>query len=471
MKYVIHTLLVVGFIASGITTGFGTISTTSAATQSLPSKVKNLHVVKRQSNKVALQWNAVVPHAKRYQVRVMNKKSVLVKKITIKQVAKHKKKVKVVVQGLKPNTVYKFRVRAKGSGLFGKYSKRVKTRTNAILSDTEEDTQDGGQEQDQQHNDDGNDNSDEGSGDEQNDSPDNNDEEEQDGGEVVEMGIPYGFWGLNGFIDAPGLLSVQDDFNSTVFQVASTGPNYTVNTLLPLVRDAGMSVTLRMTSQPTTYFESDFDLDQWKTDLDRWDSIDLTDFIEDGTLVGHMLLDDIHNYSYVSGSIDPTAAELDEMARYSEEKFPGLLTYVRENATDMPVPLDGTYADLDAIVNQYNAYVDGDITTYATVEVAKANELNVGSIQGLNIVDGGNGDSGVEGSRSGRYAMTAAEIAEYGETLLSVDNVLMFLMWEYDGEQTEWLDETYTYGNTYFDEPALQQALYNLGIVAAEYPL
>lgn len=275
-------------------------------------------------------------------------------------------------------------------------------------------------------------------------------------------GIPYGYWGLNGYVSASGLADVSDRLRAGTFQVANESPTWTVRTLLPMVRDAGMTVTLRMAGDHGSYTTSggSFDLEAWKDRVDLWAGSGVQAFIDDGTLVGHMILDDIHNFS----GADPTGDQLDEMARYSKEVLPGLMTFVRCQASTMPEPTAGVYVHLDASVNQYQSG-DGEIEGYVAEELAAATALDLGIINGLNIADGGDGSSGQPGWRSGRYAMSADEIREYGSLLAAMPGVGMFLNWEYDGDEA-WSDGTI--GADYFDQPALQAALVELGgIVAA----
>lgn len=273
----------------------------------------------------------------------------------------------------------------------------------------------------------------------------------------------YGFWGLNGYVSPVGFADVQERFGITGFQVASAVPNWAVHTLLPMVRDAGLRVTLRLTHDHTTYtVDGDFHLESWKQQLPEWKGSGVEEFIEDGTLVGHMLLDDITNFP---GS-DPSAADLEEMARYSKELLPGLMTFVRQQATDMPVPEAGQYVYVDAAVNQYVAS-EGDVEAYAEEQEARAAELDLGVINGLNIADGGDGSAGRPGFSPHRYPMTAEEITEYGTVLANVPSCGMFLNWEYDAEQP-WSDGTI--GADYFDQPELQAALADLAEVVAAHP-
>ncbi len=393
-------------------------------------KVTNLRVESKTDYSVTLKWKDQ-PHAKRYQVRVMNKNGDLVYK-------QFTKKRSLEMTDLKADKIYQFKVRAQtGSGnnkQFGAYSKTVETRTKAAPTETDETTETG---------------------------------------DTHEPATPilFGFWGLNGYHTTEGLADVQTRFNATVFQVAGSASNYTANTLLPLVEASGMKLTLRLTRDHSYYTTSgNFDLAKWKTELDAWDSYNIQSYIDNGTLVGHMLLDDIDTFS---GS-DPTAAELDEMARYSEEKFPGLMTFVRQKCNRMPTPSinDGQYIYVDNCVNQYTnypGYSDGPIADYVMAQKAAADSLGLGVINGLNIANGGDGSSGQTGWSTGKYAMSAEEITEYGEALLAMPDVQMFLMWEYDGDEL-WYDTTdaISAGDEYFNQPELQAALAGLGELAAE---
>ncbi len=281
------------------------------------------------------------------------------------------------------------------------------------------------------------------------------------------LGVPFGLWGLNGYHSVSGLGDVAERLNLTVFQAASANPTWTVGTFLPMAREAGVSVTLRMSGGHSAYTtDSNFDIDKWKAQIAPWKDSGITEFIDDGTIIGHMILDDIGNWSYDHGGIDPTGDELDEMARYSKEIMPGLMTFVRQRATRVPAPTPGQYAHLDACVNQYRV-LEGDVTEYATAQREAALTLNLGIINGLNLCDGGDGSSEQQGWRgTGFWAMSADEITTYGDALL-VDGLGMFLSWEYDAEEV-WPDGTV--GANYFNSNEIQAALAALGERVAARP-
>ena len=269
--------------------------------------------------------------------------------------------------------------------------------------------------------------------------------------------IPYGFWGLNGYIHAEGFDEVQRRFGIDVFSTSTRHPNYAVGDLLPLVQELGLSVNLRLVGDHSYYTDGDgnFDLDMWKQMLSPWRDSGAETYIDDGTFAYHMMLDDIGEFPGRS----PDAADLEAMARYSQEVLPGLPTLVRANASEMPVPESGRYDLVDATVNQYLA-LDGDAGEYATRQSEAATELGLGLVMGMNIADGGDGSSGQPGWGTGKWAMSADEIREYGSVLTTTPGCLMFLNWEYDGEE-QWSDGSI--GSDYFNQADLVEALAELG--------
>lgn len=274
----------------------------------------------------------------------------------------------------------------------------------------------------------------------------------------------YGFWGLNGFVSPAGLAQVKRELGLTVFHTATMSPDYAVHQLLPMVQAAGLHVTLRLTGDHHHYTtpSGDFSLSAWQATLSRWEGAELAPFIADGTLAGHMLLDDIENFE----GTDPSAADLDAMAQASKALWPGLMTFVRQQATDMPAPKGGTYLHVDAVVNQYKSW-EGEVQGYAARQAAAATALDLAVINGMNIADGGDGSSGQPGWRPGKFAMSADEIRRYGAALASVPECGMFLNWEYDAQEA-WSDGTV--GSTYFDQPALRAALVSVGEQVHRHP-
>lgn len=275
-------------------------------------------------------------------------------------------------------------------------------------------------------------------------------------------GIPFGFWGLNGKVDPVGLKDVQTRLGATVFHTATRGPRYATEQLLPMAKASGMQVSLRLTGGHEFYTapNGDFSLEMWSGMLERWRDAGLEPFIADGTLVTHMLIDDM----YLFEGRPPTAEDLEAMARLSHEILPGLRTFVRARATELPVPAGGRYRHVDFCVNQYH-HKRGDVNVFVGENMKQAKALDLGVINGLNIADSGDGSSGQPGWRKGHWALSAGEITRYGRPLVRAPEAAMFLAWEYDAEE-KWSDGSV--GAAYFDQPDKLAALQGLARVARE---
>lgn len=264
----------------------------------------------------------------------------------------------------------------------------------------------------------------------------------QDTGDTVSAACtvkPTGFWGLNAAFNDDALIT-----NELRKVAAATGmasfivsedPGYGVNTVLPAVEAADLTVAFRMSGANSALIDEDgnFSLERWESLTNTWVGSGVENYVEDGTLSGAMLLDDITNFESDYGGTNPTGVELATMATYSKSLFPELTTFIRRDADGMP---EADYADLDAVLSQYSTKTNPDVSDYIDSNLTAAKNLGVQTIWGLNIVDGGDGSSGQIGSRSDLFLMTPDEIKMYGEAeLLAEPNSLGLYMWEYDGNQ------------------------------------
>jgi hypothetical protein len=172
-----------------------------------------------------------------------------------------------------------------------------------------------------------------------------------------------------------------------------------------------------------------FSLSKWKSLVGRYRSVNLTSYINDGTIVGHYLIDEPQRASRWGGKVIPPAT-LEAMAQYSKQLWPGMTTMVRV----VPSWLAGfstTYRYLDAGWAQY-ASSKGSAGNWVAAEVAAAKRKGLGLVVGLNVLDGGDGSSRIPGYTRGQYAMSATEIRSYGSALLAQSYACAFFNWSYD---------------------------------------
>ncbi len=72
----------------------------------------------------------------------------------------------------------------------------------------------------------------------------------------------------------------------------------------------------------------------------------------------------------------------------------------------------------------------------------------------MNVLDGGNGSSGIRGYTSGLSAMSATEVRNYGTALLNNSYACGFFLW------------TYQYGKTYYARSDIKAAMTDLSAKA-----
>jgi len=237
----------------------------------------------------------------------------------------------------------------------------------------------------------------------------------------------------------PGVVFATDGMENQYFNSVYTGSKrgggLTADNVLPLLSDArarGGRVILKLCMGADSYVQNSdgtFSLTKWKALVDRFRNVNLGPYISDGTLLGHFLIDEPHRAAKWGGKIIPQAT-VEAMAQYSKQIWPTLNTFVHTK-TAWLASTSVTYNYLDASWVQYTAN-KGDVTTYIGSEISSAKNKGLGLMVGMNVLNGGNGSSGIRGSSSGSYAMSASELRTYGSILLNQSYACGFFMWAHD---------------------------------------
>jgi hypothetical protein len=200
---------------------------------------------------------------------------------------------------------------------------------------------------------------------------------------------------------------------------------------LAQLRSKGGRVLIKLAGGEKTYRNSDgtFNLTKWKTGVDRYRNINFSSYVADGTIVGHYLVDEPHFASRWGDKGIPQAT-VEAAAKHSKLRWPNLPTLVNAPANWLAsVPV--TYVHLDAGWAMFRAKTSSSPATWATLQVNKAKSKGLGLVAGLNVLDGGDGSSGIRGTQPRTWAMSAAELRKYGSALLSQSYVCAFSMWRY----------------------------------------
>ncbi len=199
--------------------------------------------------------------------------------------------------------------------------------------------------------------------------------------------------------------------------------------------------------------DGSFNFAKWQALIDGFKGIDFTSYIADGTIVAHLLIDE-PDVAPRWGGQTIAQATVEAMAQYSKQLWPGMATIVRALPSWLgQAPI--TYSNLDAGWVHYTAR-KGDAAAYLAAQVPIAKRLGLGLALNLNLLDGGDGSSGIPGFSSGKYAMSGEEIRRYGSALLHDGYACAFLMWKYDA--------------AYFARPDIQSAMADLSNQARSHP-
>jgi hypothetical protein len=189
---------------------------------------------------------------------------------------------------------------------------------------------------------------------------------------------------------------------------------------LSAIKARGGKIVLSMVGSDIYYKDGSghFSFDKWKARVDRYKGTDFSSYVNDGTILGHFLLDEPQDPTNWNGR-PLSQSQVEAMAQYSKQRWPNMPTIIRAE----PGWLDnysGSYRYLDAGWAQYTAR-RGDPSNFLNQEVARAKSKGLALIVGLNLIHGG------EGGR----AMTASQVKSWGSEMLSNTYSCAFISWKY----------------------------------------
>jgi hypothetical protein len=196
---------------------------------------------------------------------------------------------------------------------------------------------------------------------------------------------------------------------------------------LAAIRARGAKVVLTLAGSPKYYTtdEGYFDLGKWKARVDRYRGVNFSEYVRNGTIIGHYMIDEPNDESNWGGRLVPPAV-LEDMARYSKQIWPNMATIVRVGPEYL-TKYSGEYRYLDAAWAQYLSR-RGDPGEYIRESVADAQRKGLALIIGINILDGGN---------LSRASVSASQLESWGSALLSSTYPCAFLSWQYDRNYME----------------------------------
>ena len=262
---------------------------------------------------------------------------------------------------------------------------------------------------------------------------------------AIPPGIVFGAYNL-------AVTQMTSVLNGTMQGGALTPDN--ILSQLASARSKGFRMVIKLCMGDDKYVKNadgTFSFTKWKALVDRFRTVNLGPYITDGTILGHFLIDEPQRAGKWGKPIPQSTVEA--MAQYSKQIWPGMTTFARVVPSWLAAaPV--TYTYLDAGWLQY-AWGKGDAATMVASEVAIAKSKRLGLMVGLNVLDGGNGSSGIRGTSSGKWSMSASEVKSYGTTLLNQSYACGFYNWSYTAT-----------GPTYFARSDIKTAMADLSTKA-----
>jgi hypothetical protein len=230
-------------------------------------------------------------------------------------------------------------------------------------------------------------------------------------------GTPFGFWRLE-----------YSQLGSDWTSLQGGASPATIRSKLEMARKRGARVFAQFAGSTKHYQNKNgsFSIEKFKAQLARFKRLNLDSYIADGTLAGHMMIDEPSDASNWHGHA-MTHKQVEEAAKASKAVWPKLPALVRTVpswlAKSRWTYLDGAWA-------QYSSR-KGNVTSYRDAESRAASKAGLKVVWGLNVLDGGDGSSRKRGTARGKYTMSASELQKYGRALLGASNTCGFLMWMY----------------------------------------
>jgi hypothetical protein len=181
-------------------------------------------------------------------------------------------------------------------------------------------------------------------------------------------------------------------------------------------KSRGGKVILALSGSPRYYVDGagNFSYTKWKERVNRFRNVNFRSFIEDGTIVGHYLIDEPNDAKNWNGKEVP-ASMVEEMARYSKSLWPTMVTIVRAE----PRHMGTNHRYLDAAWAQY-LHRRGNVNDYIKDVVNEAQRKGLALVVGMNVL---------KGNRNGGR-MSGSEVESWGSALLSSSYPCAFINWE-----------------------------------------
>jgi hypothetical protein len=235
-------------------------------------------------------------------------------------------------------------------------------------------------------------------------------------------GIPFGLWD----VQSGTFASMSPPFTASIPWIDQN----VVIKELNAFRALGAQIFLNLIGsyRKVTNPDGTFSFALWKQNaIDRFKGIDFDTYLADGTVLGAVIIDDHFAPDVWSGHAIPNTM-VEEMGAYVKSIWPMMPVAVRADPKNMQLP--GGWKSVDIAWLQYNPRTKGP-NYIQTQMIQYYPQIDLALVVGLQVLDGGLGESGVPGFSRGTYTMSYDEVMKYGQMLLGVAQACAFFSWTY----------------------------------------
>ena len=244
----------------------------------------------------------------------------------------------------------------------------------------------------------------------------------------IGQGIPFGEFGRPPERFGSGV-------TGAVLPVTRSG----VGAVLHAAQSGKVRMVLNLAGPGDGYSHPDgtFSLEAWKARIDTYRDVDFSPYVVEGLVLAHFLIDEPRAPNTWGGR-PVSRADIEEMARYSKSIWPTLPTAVRV-APSWLLEGDTTYQHLDIAWAQWQGPPGGPESGLTPEEfrdrnVAYAKQLGLGLVFGMNLLDGGDGSSGIQRDPAHPewWQMSGGEVMKVGTVLAETPYACALLSWKYE---------------------------------------
>jgi hypothetical protein len=225
--------------------------------------------------------------------------------------------------------------------------------------------------------------------------------------------------------------------------------------LLDSAAAGGFRIVVSVPNQASRADDGTFSIKKWKEAVARYSTVDLGAYAAAGVVIAHYLIDE-PNCASCWGGTAVGVGTLEQLAKYSKSIWPTVPTLVRVVPSYFPNPpryVDAAWAQWPS---PYGYTPGMTPAQYRDQHVAAAKARRLGLILGMNVLNGGDGSSGIVGTSLTKWQMSAAEVDSIGRLFAAEPYACAVLNWRYSvnyPRSSSMTDEQYA-SVTAFDQRA-----------------